>query len=100
MRAALTALVILLGGCATQAELAADGAPSAPGRDRFVLAGDACGASRYAHLVGERYATLDEAVLPDSANVVTARPFTLEYEPGVLNVVVDGAGRIIAIGCF
>lgn len=72
------------------------------GRDSFVIAGDSCGASRYAHLVGEPVAELYHAALPANANLVaqTGRLTTLEYEPARLNVVVSGTGRIVAIGCF
>jgi hypothetical protein len=70
-------------------------------RDGFVVSGDACGASRYSHLLDEQYAELHHAALPANSNVVDrGRLSTLEYTPGRLNVVVNGAGRIIAIGCF
>jgi len=70
-------------------------------RDRFVRSGDECGASRYAHLLGERYAELRQALLRSDANVVDrTRAMTLEYRPGQLNLVLDGAGRVIAVGCF
>jgi hypothetical protein len=36
----------------------------------------------------------------DSNEVDSARLSTLEYKPSRLNVVVNGEGRIIAIGCF
>ncbi len=69
--------------------------------DGFVTQSDECGASRYAHLLGEQYAELHHAALPANSNVVDrGRLSTLEYTPGRLNVVVNGAGRIIAIGCF
>jgi hypothetical protein len=70
-------------------------------RDGFVWSNDACGASRYSHLLGEQYAELHHAALPANSNVVDrGRLTTLEYTPGRPNVVVNGAGRIIAIGCF
>jgi hypothetical protein len=70
-------------------------------RDGFVVSGDACGASRYSHLLGEQYAELHHASLPANSNVVDrGRLSTLEYTPARLNVVVNGTGRIIAIGCF
>lgn len=68
--------------------------------DPFVWAGDECGASRYAHLVGEEIAHLDQAALPESAIVHLNTLTTLEYRPGKLNVVVNASGRIAAIGCF
>lgn len=69
--------------------------------DGFVMSGDECGASRFSHLVGEQYAELHHAALPANSIVVDGRRLTtLEYTPARLNVVVNRAGRIIAIGCF
>jgi len=70
--------------------------------DPFVISSDVCGASRYAHLLGEPYARLHHAsVLPAHSVVAGARrATTLEFRPGQLNVVLDAAGRIVAIGCF
>ncbi len=69
--------------------------------DGFVRSGDECGASRFAHLVGEQYAELHHAALPADSNVVDGRRLTtLEYTPARLNVVVNHSGRIVAIGCF
>lgn len=70
--------------------------------DPFVVSGDACGASRFSHLVGAPVAELHQAGLPANANVLGqgGRLTTLEYEPARLNVVVNGAGRVVAIGCF
>ena len=67
----------------------------------FVISGDACGASRYAHFVGEPFATMHHASLPNDARVARyIRPSTLEYRPERLNVVVSDEGRVTAIGCF
>ena len=70
--------------------------------DAFVISGDECGASQYQHLLGREYAQVYQAsMLPtDGAVHASPRMRTLEYRPQQLNVVVDGAGRIIAIGCF
>ena len=70
--------------------------------DRFVVMSDACGASRYAHLVGRDYAQVHQAALLPADSVVQNRSMwrTLEYTPHKLNVVVGGAGEIVAIGCF
>jgi len=71
-------------------------------RDGFVWSNDACGASRYAHLVGERYAELHHAsLLPADSKVLDPRRLTtLEFRPGQLNVIVNGEGRVVTIGCF
>ena len=114
MRTILLSLA-LLGVCAMQA--AAQPAPSVPNdeldaitrsnaerraRDPFTRNSDECGASRYAHLVGETFATLQQTALPANALVYRggANVRTLEYTPSKLNVVLDGSGRIAAIGCF
>lgn len=81
----------------------ADDAPMQPAqRDGFVISSDACGASAYAHLLGEEYARVyDAALLPAHETIANVQHLrTLEYTPGRLNVVVGGEGRIIAIGCF
>jgi hypothetical protein len=70
-------------------------------RDGFVISNDACGASQYAHVIGEPYTKLHQAALPADANFVASKGLTtLEFEPGALNVVLSDQGRIIAIGCF
>lgn len=71
-------------------------------RDGFVVNRDACGASRYSHLVGRDYGEVTQAsLLPADSSVPSVyRLTTLEYRPAKLNVVVNGEGRIIAIGCF
>jgi hypothetical protein len=73
-----------------------------PSDDRFVVSGDECGASRYRHLLGRDWAQVYQAALAPADSAVQNRPRmrTLEYRPQQLNIVVDGTGRIIAIGCF
>lgn len=109
LRSIAFALVLAAGYATAFADPPApDGAPAAeedvapaPRRDDpFVRYSDECGASRYAHLVGEQYAEVYQASLPASAYVLgSARATTLEYKPGRLNVVLDGRGRIAAISC-
>jgi hypothetical protein len=98
LRHTLAALVLAAGCAGASAEEPAD----AFNRKGFVISSDSCGASAFAHLVGEDYATVHQASLvPADSNVVGgARLTTLEYTPGRLNVVLDGQGRIAAIGCF
>ncbi len=69
--------------------------------DRFVIAGDECGAGAFAHLIGEEFTSLQRASLPADALVLNrVAPSTLEYRPLRLNVVLDAAGRVAAVGCF
>ncbi len=65
-----------------------------------VLGGDACGASGLQHLLGEEFATLHAAQFGNAHVRDRAGALTLEFEPQRLNVLLDGEGRIVAIGCF
>jgi hypothetical protein len=94
--AALAAL--LLAGCAAQ-ESPAPQAFFNP--DAFTVAGNACGASEYAHLVGEPFALTHQAALPADTRIIGhSEANTLEYARGRINVILDESGRIAAIGCF
>jgi len=102
MRGVIVAIGLLFGsGCA-------GGEPTAPvltagvERDDFVISGDACGASRVAHLVGQDFtAARQGSLMLANANVVDRiQVSTLEYMPGRLNVLLDGQGRILAVSCF
>lgn len=70
--------------------------------DRFIVSSDACGASRYRHLVGREFAQVYQTAALPADTLVQNRTMmrTLEYTPEQLNVVLGGDGRIIAIGCF
>jgi hypothetical protein len=98
VRAALAA-ALLLGACAAQDGPAAREAMFSP--EDFVVAGNQCGASEYAHLVGERFAETLHAAMPEDVRIIRyATANTLEYAPGRPNVILDGRGGIAAIGCF
>ncbi len=100
MRAALAGLA-LLAGCAAQDIPAPQAGDALFAPEDFVVAGDACGASEFAHLVGEEFVTTHQAAMPADTRVVRANMAnTLEYTPARLNVFLDGRGRIAAIGCF
>jgi len=80
-----------------------DGERVAPARqDPFVISDDTCGASRFAHLLGQNYAQVYQAsIIPSNSNRFDhVRPITLEYTPYRLNFVVGAEGRIVAVGCF
>ncbi len=89
----------LLGAC-VGAALTASAPAGGPNTARFVLGGDACGASAFAHLVGEEFATLDHAALPADTHVNAGLANTLQFEPQRLNVILDRSGRVAALGCF
>jgi hypothetical protein len=97
MRVAAAIACLVVAGCAAPAGAAF----SSQHRDRFMIVDDACGASRFAHLVGEELAEIHRAALPHDASIVDrVSATTLEYTPHRLNVVLDGSGRVIAVGCF
>lgn len=101
MRGAVIA-ALTLAGCAAQ-ETPAPQAGLDPlfNPDDFTVAGNACGASDYAHLVGEPWGETHQAALPAAARVIPHNGAnTLEYAPSRINVILDGSGRIAAIGCF
>lgn len=67
----------------------------------FTVAGNACGAGDYAHLVGEAWGETHQAALPANARVIRHNMAnTLEYAPQRINVILAADGRIEAIGCF
>jgi hypothetical protein len=99
MRAALAGLA-LLASCAAQ-EIPAPHTADTLAPEDFVVAGNACGASEFAHLVGEEFVTTHQAAMPGDTRVIGATMAnTLEYTPQRLNVILDGRRRIAAVGCF
>jgi hypothetical protein len=91
--------------CAAQtmeSQAAPEARAEAPARDDpFVVSGDECGASQYAHLIGEPLAEVIQTAFPSDTYVLgAARLTTLEYQPARLNVTLGGEGQILAIGCF
>ncbi len=98
MRGAVLA-ALMLAGCAAQDDPASRAALFNP--DDFTVAGNLCGASDYKHLVGEPFAEMHQAALPANARVIRHNMAnTLEYAPGRINVILDGQGKVAAIGCF
>lgn len=99
MRGAVIA-ALTLAGCAAQ-EAPAPQVGELFNPDDFTVAGNACGASDDAHLVGEQWGETHQAALPADARVIPHNGAnTLEYAPSRINVILDGSGRIAAIGCF
>jgi len=91
---------LMLAGCAAQ-ETPASQADLLFNPNDFTVAGDACGASAYAHLVGEPWGETHQAALPADARVIRHNMAnTLEYAPGRINVILAADESIAAIGCF
>lgn len=101
MRSAVLA-ALMLAGCAAQESPAPQaGLDPLFNPDDFTVAGNACGASDYAHLVGEPWGETHQAELPMDARIIRhGMANTLEYAPGRINVILAADGRIGAIGCF
>ena len=101
MRSAVLAALILAGCAAQETPASQAGLDPLFNPNDVTVAGNACGASDYAHLVGEPWGETHQAGLPTDARVIdhtTAN--TLEYAPGRINVILAADGRIAAIGCF
>jgi hypothetical protein len=98
MRSAVLA-ALMLAGCAAQETPAPQAGLFMP--DDFTVAGNACGASEYAHLVGEPWAETHQATLPQNSRIIRHdMANTLEYAPQRINVILAPDGRVAAIGCF
>ena len=98
MRSAVLAALTLT-ACAAQETPAPQASVFNP--DDFTVAGNACGAHEFAHLVGEQWGETHQAALPADARVIRHdMANTLEYAPQRINVMLAADGRIEAIGCF
>lgn len=98
MRSAVLAALTLT-ACAAQETPAPQASIFNP--DDFTVAGNACGAREFAHLVGEQWGETHQAALPADARVIRHdMANTLEYAPQRINVMLAADGRIEAIGCF
>ena len=98
MRSAVLAALALT-ACAAQETPAPQAGLFNP--DDFTVAGDACGASAFAHLIGEPWAETDQAALPADARIIRHdMANTLEYAPQRINVMLAPDGSVGAIGCF
>lgn len=62
---------------------------------------DACGASRFAHLVGAPADQIDRASLPARSRVITPDMMvTQDFSPQRLNVMVGTDGKIGSLACY
>lgn len=99
MRAALSALA-LLAACAAP-ETPAPSATAAPQTADEATRADACGASRYAHLIGTPADRIDRASLPPRTRVITPDMMvTMDFLAERLNVIVGTDGRVGSLRCF
>ena len=101
-RRLLFVLCATLAGCATVPPPPPDSGGADPGRLGTQPPPDTCGASRYAHLMGQ---PKSEAPPPDSMPnyrlAAVGDPLTMDLNPQRLNIFYDPAtGRIVGIRCF
>ncbi len=95
MRRAGLAL-IFLAGCAAPAPPTAPTPPSEAGAEA-----DACGAARFAHLVGQPRERIDPAALPARTRIITPEMMvTQDFSPDRLNIMVGTDGRVGSLRCF
>jgi hypothetical protein len=101
MRGAVFAALVLTACAAQETPAPQAGLDPFFNPDDFTVAGNACGASEYAHLVGEQWGETHQAALPEDARVIRHNMAnTLEYAPQRINVILAADDRIAAIGCF
>jgi hypothetical protein len=96
MRQALVSL-LMLAGCATQPA----NAPASPQTADEATAQDACGASRFAHLIGTPADQIDRATLPPRTRIITPEMMvTMDFSVERLNIMVGTDGRVGSMRCF
>ena len=95
MRAALAA-ALLLAACAGHQPDVPLSQSAAEATDA-----DACGASRYAHLIGTPVAEIDRKRLPARARIITPDVVvTMDFSATRLNIMVGTDGRVGSLRCF
>ncbi|MEZ5960708.1 MAG: I78 family peptidase inhibitor [Hyphomonadaceae bacterium] len=101
MRGAVVAALMLAGCAAQQSPASQAGLDHLFNPNDYTGAGDACGASAFAHLVGEPWGETHQAALPADARVIRHdMANTLDFAPGRINVILADDERIAVIGCF
>jgi hypothetical protein len=100
IRAQLAALAVAAAACAPP--IAATPAPAGePQTAAEATAQDACGASRYQHLIGALASEIDRTTLPERARVITPDIMvTQDFRPGRLNIIAGTDGRVASLACY
>ncbi|HYD85951.1 MAG TPA: I78 family peptidase inhibitor [Vitreimonas sp.] len=92
MRAVLVAAMLAAAACTT--------AP-APQNAQEATAQDACGAARFAHLIGTPAAQIDRSTLPPRTRIITPdMMITQDFSAERLNITVGADGRVGSLRCF
>lgn len=94
----LLSLPALLAACAVQGtRLPPVGLTPEPAAD---VASDACGASRFAALVGQPKSVVDRTTFPPGSRVILpGTAVTMEYREDRLNVLIDGNATVERVYC-
>jgi hypothetical protein len=98
MRGALISVAALT-ACAAQ-ETPAPPQAAAPQTAEEATQADACGASRYAHLIGASAEQIDRAALPPRTRVEPNTMVTMDFSAERLNIIVGADGRVGSMRCF
>lgn len=62
---------------------------------------DACGASRFRHLIGTRLDAIDRSALPEGARLLTPDAIvTQDFRPDRLNVMSGTDGLVSSLSCY
>jgi hypothetical protein len=106
MRPILLALAVLAASACTQATTppgtpAEQPAAAGPQTAEEATAQDACGASRFGHLIGVLASEIDQGALPEGTRVITPDMMvTQDFRPERLNVITGTDGRVSSLSCF
>ncbi|MBL8531732.1 MAG: hypothetical protein JNK94_08360 [Hyphomonadaceae bacterium] len=62
---------------------------------------DACGASRFQHLIGTRLDAIDRSTLPEGARLLTPESIvTQDFRPDRLNIMSGTDGLVSSLSCY
>lgn len=102
MRATLISLAaVAAAACSPTTEGPSDSPAALPQTAEEATAQDACGASRFRHLIGAPASEIDESALPAGARIITPDTMvTQDFRPERLNIITGTDGRVGSLRCF
>lgn len=109
IRACVFALALLAAACGQATEEQANAPASeteqmqaaTPQTAEEATAQDACGASRFQHLIGTLASEIDQAALPAGTRVLTPDAIvTQDFRPDRLNIMSGTDGRVSSLSCY
>ena len=61
----------------------------------------ACGMANFAGLIGKQESEIPRDQLPARTRIIHENePVTSDYSPQRLNILLDGAGKVVSMGCY